>query len=108
MSGPKVAVCAIALNQAQLGERFMAACTEADLVVVGDAGSTDGTPELLRNLGATVHRITVQPWRFDIARNAVMALVPGDFDLCIKLDPDEVLAPGWRAYLEAVWQPDVA
>jgi tetratricopeptide (TPR) repeat protein len=107
MSKPRIAVYTIALNQVGSVERFMASCAEADVVTVGDAGSDDGTPEQLAALGAAVRRIAVQPWRFDLARNAVLALVPRDVDVCVKLDLDEVLLPGWRAALEAAWQPGV-
>jgi tetratricopeptide (TPR) repeat protein len=107
MRKPRIAVYSLALNQVSQVERFVASCAEADVVTVGDAGSSDGTPERLTELGATVRRIVVQPWRFDLARNAVLALVPGDVDVCIKLDLDEVLLPGWRTALEAAWRPDV-
>jgi GT2 family glycosyltransferase len=74
---------------------------------VADTGSTDGTPHLLRSLGATVHEIVVRPWRFDLARNAALALLPNDVDICVTLDLDEVLVEGWREALEAAWTPEV-
>jgi tetratricopeptide (TPR) repeat protein len=33
-------------------------------------------------------------------------LIPGDFDVCISLDLDEVLEPGWREEIERVWKPE--
>jgi glycosyltransferase involved in cell wall biosynthesis len=106
---PRLRTCvyAIALNELQFVERFFASCRDADVVLVADTGSTDGTAEALEALGVQVHRISVRPWRFDDARNAALALVPDDVDVCISLDLDEVLEPGWREALEAAWQPGV-
>ena len=100
-----VIIYAICRNEAQFAERFMSSCTEADGVYVLDTGSTDGTPERLRALGADVYEQTIEPWRFDAARNASLALLPEDTDICICLDLDEVLCPGWREALEAAWTP---
>ena len=47
-----------------------------------------------------------KPWRFDDARNTALALVPADVDVCVSVDMDEVLYPGWRQALEAQWQED--
>ena len=99
----RLAVYTIAKNEAATAERFMAACRDADTVIVGDTGSTDNTVEILRDLGATVIPIRVSPWRFDIARNTVLSLVPEVFDLCFALDLDEYPQPGWRDHIEPVW-----
>ena len=72
----KIIIYAICKNEAQFIERFMRSCAEADGVYVLDTGSTDGTPERLRALGATVYEQTIAPWRFDAARNASLALLP--------------------------------
>ncbi len=45
----------------------------------------------------------IKPWRFDNARNLSLDLVPSDADICICLDLDEVLLPGWRKVLEKIW-----
>lgn len=95
----RVAVYAIARNEAMHVERWVESARGADSLVVCDTGSTDGTPELLRSLGVTVHEIGVAPWRFDVARNASLALLP-EVDYCIALDMDEVLLPGWREGIE--------
>ncbi len=99
----KVAVYAIALNELSYVERFLESTRDADLVVIADTGSTDGTIDALRAGGAIVHEISIKPWRFDDARNASLALLPNDVDVCIPLDLDEVLAPGWRESLEDEW-----
>jgi len=98
----RIAVYAIAKDEAKHVVRFAHSCMGADQVIVCDTGSNDETFERLSGL-VTVHRLTVKPWRFDDARNAALALVPGDIDVCIPLDLDEVLTPGWRERIEAVW-----
>jgi hypothetical protein len=101
----KIAVYTIALNEAPQAERWAASAADADYRVVADTGSTDGTVQELTNAGVTVHRVQVRPWRFDIARNAALALLPADVDVCLSMDMDRFLAPGWRPRLEAAWTP---
>lgn len=101
----KIAVYAISKNEEQFVERFAEACKDADLIMVADTGSTDGTVEACQRYGITVHNICITPWRFDHARNAALALLPRDIDVCISLDLDELLEPGWREEIERVWKP---
>jgi glycosyltransferase involved in cell wall biosynthesis len=101
----KVAVYAITKNEEKFVDRWLDSMAEGDLVVVTDTGSTDETVEKLRSRGATVHQILLDPWRFDVARNISLQFVPKDVDVCVCTDLDEVLEPGWRAKLEAVWTP---
>lgn len=101
----KIIIYAIAKNEAKFAERFMASCSGADGVYVLDTGSTDGTPEMLRELGAHVETAIIDPWRFDVARNVSLKMLPEDADVCICLDLDEVLNDGWREALEAAWTP---
>ena len=93
----KVAVYTIALNEAAHAERWANSAVDADYRIVADTGSTDDTVERLTRAGVTVHRIAIRPWRFDDARNAAMALIPDDVDVCCSMDMDRWLAPGWRA-----------
>lgn len=102
----KIAVVSIALNEAQFAARWADSCKQADYRIVADTGSTDDTIRHLLADHVTVHKISVKPWRFDVARNAALALVPADADICITLDMDEVLQPGWREAIEAVWTPE--
>jgi tetratricopeptide (TPR) repeat protein len=81
---------------------------EADLVVVTDTGSTDGTVEALRARGATVYQEEVKPWRFDVARNLSLSHVPEDADIAVCTDLDEVFHPGWRKILEDAWYPGLS
>jgi tetratricopeptide (TPR) repeat protein len=106
----RVCVYAIAKNEEQFVDRFMDAAEEADVIVVADTGSTDKTISKL-NEWAGRHRadvilrtISIKPWRFDHARNAVLSMVPSDVDVCVSLDLDEILQPGWRKEIERVWE----
>lgn len=99
----KVAVYTIALNEASHVERWAESAVDADYRLVVDTGSTDGTVELLKERGVTVYSVALKPWRFDDARNAAMALIPSDADVCCTMDMDRWLQPGWRSKLEAAW-----
>ena len=99
----KICVYAISKNEAHFAQRFCESAKDADLIMIADTGSDDGLPEKAELYGATVHHICITPWRFDLARNAALALVPRDIDVCISLDIDEVLQPGWREEIERVW-----
>lgn len=101
----KIAVYAISLNEERFAKRFCESARDADLIFVADTGSTDETVKLLEDGGATVAHISIKPWRFDDARNAALALLPEDFDICVSLDIDEVLQSGWREEIERVWAP---
>lgn len=101
----KVAVYAIALNEARFVQRWADSARGADCVIAVDTGSTDGTLAEFGGAGVPVISISIHPWRFDDARNAALALVPADVDVCIALDMDEVLMPGWRDALERAWRP---
>lgn len=103
---PKIAVYAISKNESKFVKRFCESAADADMVLIADTGSNDDTVELAQKHGATVHQISINPWRFDKARDAALALIPGDFDICVSLDLDEVLQPGWRAEIERVWKPN--
>ena len=100
----KIAVYAISKNEEQFINRFCDSAKDADLILIADTGSTDKTVDLAIQNGAKVYDICIKPWRFDKARDTALALIPGDFDVCISLDLDEILEPGWREEIERVWQ----
>jgi len=102
----KVIVYAIAKNEEKHVDRFMDSVKEADAVYVLDTGSTDSTVEKLKALGAIVKIQEVNPWRFDAARNLSLEMVPEDVDICVCIDLDEVLTPGWRKAVEESWAPN--
>ena len=100
----KIAISAISKNEAQFVQRFCDSAKDADLICIADTGSTDDTVKLALECGAKVHDICISPWRFDLARNAALALLPRDIDVVISLDLDEVLEEGWREEIERVWE----
>lgn len=99
----KIAVYAISKNEEMFVERFCNSAKDADLILIADTGSTDRTFELGLDHGAEMRNICITPWRFDDARNAALALIPRDIDVCVSLDLDEELQPGWRDEIERVW-----
>jgi len=99
----KIAVAAISKNEAAFVKRFCDSAKEADLISIADTGSDDDTVKLAKECGADVHEICITPWRFDLARNTGLALIPKDIDVIISLDLDEVLEEGWREEIERVW-----
>lgn len=98
----KIAVYAIAKNESKNIREWYNSMSEADGIFVVDTGSTDGTPEILRALGVTVAVQVYEPFRFDKARNASLALVPAEYDWCVCTDIDERFQSGWRKRLEDV------
>jgi glycosyltransferase involved in cell wall biosynthesis len=103
----KICVYSIALNEELHVERWYNSIKDhADYIVVGDTGSTDNTIQKFRQCEKVeLYNISVKPWRFDTARNSVLALIPNDADICISLDLDEWLDTGWREKIESVWVP---
>ena len=99
----RIAIYTIAKDEERNVQQFMAACGDAEMVLVGDTGSADRTVEIFSDLGATVVPITIDPWRFDVARNTMLSLVPASFDLCFALDLDEYPQTGWRDKVEPLW-----
>ena len=102
----KIAVYAISKNEEQFVKRFCESAKGADIILIADTGSTDHTVIEGRANGAVVHEICVAPWRFDMARDTALCLLPADIDVCISLDLDEELQDGWRDEIERVWKAD--
>lgn len=100
----KIVVYAITKNEEKYVRRWYESMKEADAIYVLDTGSTDNTVNLLRDLGVKVYEDKIEPWRFDVARNKSLELVPLDTDICVCTDLDEVLCQGWRSELEKIWQ----
>jgi glycosyltransferase involved in cell wall biosynthesis len=103
----KIAVYAIALNEAKHVARWAQATAGADIRIVADTGSTDNTVQLLNEHRIETYEINVTPFRFDDARNAALALVPTDVDICVSLDLDEVPDPDFFDKLREGWKPGV-
>ncbi len=103
----KIAITTISLNEEKFAQRFMDAHkNEVDAIYVLDTGSTDNTVNILRDNGAIVKTGIIKPWRFDIARNAALNLVPEEYKICISVDLDEVFNPGLREGILKSWTPE--
>lgn len=102
----RVGIYCPAKNEVKHVEPWFESCKNADVICVADTGSTDGTKEKMEELGVKVTDLRILPWRFDDAFNFSMALLPDDIDVCIRLDLDERLQPGWREALEKDWKSD--
>ena len=103
----KVCVYAIAKDEEKFVDGWFDSMSEADEICVLDTGSADNTAKRLKQLGATVKTQKIDPFRFDVARNLSLKLVPKDADICVCTDLDERFEKGWRKCLEKAYSPDV-
>lgn len=106
MKKRKICVYAISKNEEKFVNRWVDSIKDADGIYVLDTGSNDDTVKLLKKRGVHVISEIIEPWRFDVARNKSLDLVPDDTDICICLDLDEVFMSGWREELEKNWDDD--
>lgn len=100
---PRLSVAIITRDEAHRIARCLQAVDFADEIVVLDSGSTDGTAELARTLGA---QVVVDPHfpGFGAQKNRALAMASGDWVLSI--DADEVVTAALRdAIVAAIAQP---
>lgn len=102
----KVCIYAICKDEIKFVDKWLDSMSEADYIVVLDTGSTDGTYEKLKSdpRVTKVKRKVISPWRFDVARNESMKLVPKDANILFCTDFDEILTPGWGDLVRASWK----
>lgn len=108
----RICIYAICKNEKQFVEKWLASMAEADVIVVLDTGSDDGTYELLCEKKndypqLIVAQEVIKPWRFDVARNKSLELIPKDCNILFSTDLDEWLEPGWAKPLKEKWIPGV-
>ena len=103
----KICIYTIAKNESKFVERWVESAKEADYMCVLDTGSTDGTIEMLRKHGVKVKQKIYENFRFDVARNDSMELIPKDAEICVCVDMDEFFEKGWAKKLKEKWQDDV-
>ena len=101
----KICVYSICKNELKYIEQWYNSVKEADYVVVLDTGSNDGSFEKLKELGVSVEQKIINPWRFDVARNESIKLIPDDYDLKIFVDMDEYFDCGWSDVLRNISFP---
>lgn len=105
----KICVYAICKNEIKFVDKWLDSMQEADYIVVLDTGSNDGTFKKLKS-DKRVTKIKykrITPWRFDVARNESMTLVPEDADILVCTDLDEVFDPGWAEHVRDAWENGV-
>ena len=106
MKDIKICVYAICKNESKFINRWLESIKDADYICVLDTGSTDNSVELLKNAGVIVETKTFTNFRFDEARNESIKLIPGDTDVCVCIDIDEVMLPGWKDAIKKAWKSD--
>ncbi len=102
----KVYVYAISKNEEKFIDRWVESMSEADGIYVLDTGSDDNSVSKFKKLGVNIKQEIIQPWRFDVARNKSLEMVPKDADICVCTDLDEIFENGWREKLESIWNKD--
>jgi (heptosyl)LPS beta-1,4-glucosyltransferase len=100
-----IAACLVCRNEADKLPQALASVAWADEVVVLDLESSDGSPEVARAAGASVHRRTphpiVEPLRDEVAGHSSSEWV-------LVVDPDERVRPGLAEALRAAaLRPDI-
>lgn len=111
----KICVYAICKDEGKFVDQWFHNVMPADYIAVLDTGSTPDFYEHLLMIRDTVNKAVgyekviidqkiIKPWRFDVARNESMKLIPADADLCLCTDFDELLADGWADVLRKVWK----
>lgn len=112
----KVAVYNIMKDEGKFLEGWLENMKEADYIVLMDTGSTNGEYETALHYADThpefkgklfVKQEVIKPWRFDVARNRNMDMIPGDdeVDVIISVDLDERLTEGFFEELrKTAWE----
>lgn len=100
----KICVYCISKNESKFVNRFMDSLEEiSGHVYVLDTGSTDNTVELFKSRGANIVQKKYGEFKFDVARNDSLELVPDDYDICICLDIDEIIKKGFTEVINRIW-----
>jgi hypothetical protein len=90
----KTAVYTILKNEIKYIEKWLYYAKDYDYRVLLDTGSTDGSWELLNKMaksdpGLLINQCDIKPWRFDVARNYNMTMIPEDVVWALSPDLDE-------------------
>ena len=108
MNKYKICVYAICKNEEKFIDRWYDSIKdEVDEIVVLDTGSCDNTIKKLKEKEKIkVYQKQIKPWRFDVARNESLKLVSDDIDICICLDLDEIIEPGFKKKINKLWNKE--
>lgn len=102
----KICIYGISHNNAEDVHEWMQEARHADAIIIGDLNSTDGTRTLLEQCGATVVNLNILPWRYDVARNALLSQVPPECGISMAIDLNQRLPVGWKDLLLRSWIPN--
>lgn len=94
----RISACIIAKNEADRIQACLASVAFCDEVLVLDSGSTDGTPDLCRRLGA---RVLETDWPGWVAQKNRAADAAGH-DWVLSIDADERVDAGLAAAIQAL------
>ena len=99
MSTPRLSVILITHNEVGNIAACLASVAFADEWIVVDSGSTDGTAEIARSMGANV--VVTPDWPgFGVQKNRALALATGAF--VFSIDADERVTPELAASIRQV------
>ena len=90
----KTAAYTICKNEVKFVEKWLYYTKKFNYRVILDTGSTDGTWEKLQEAakddpGLIIEQKIFTPWKFDIARNYNLDMIPQDVDWALSPDMDE-------------------
>ncbi len=105
MKNSKICVYAICKNEEKFVDRFMDCLEEIkEHVYILDTGSTDNTVKKFKERGAHIKAKKYDKFEFDKARNDSLNLVPKEYDICICLDLDDCIEPGFIEKINKYWK----
>lgn len=107
MKHGKTAVYTILKNEKKYIEKWLYYAAPFDYRVLLDTGSTDGSWELLQEYAKKDPNLIIEqkifdPWRFDVARNYNMTMIPDDVVWCLSPDLDEYFSINTHDEMEKI------
>ena len=111
----KICVYAICKDEDKYVNQWFKNVMSADYIAVLDTGSKEpfytGLLAIRDRINSDagyekviIDQKVITPWRFDVARNESMKLIPADADLCLCTDFDELLTPNWCSIIKSHWK----
>lgn len=103
----KTAAYTICKNEIKYVEKWLHYTQHFTYRVVLDTGSTDGTYEAFVEASKTDPNLIFEqkiftPWRFDVARNYNLNMIPADVDWCLSPDLDEYFSLNVLTQMQSV------
>lgn len=107
MKHGKTAVYTILKNELKFIDTWLYYAEPFDYKVLLDTGSTDGSWELLQERATTDKKLIIEqkiftPWRFDVARNHNLSMIPNDVVWCLSPDLDEYFSINTHDEMEKI------